>query len=659
MRLLSHKSDARVPFREALFCRAMIMGAGGEGSADHDPYLLWLGYDHVSMRSITARLAYTHHVGGPDEPTLLSRPVFVDPCGPEMSRWSYTARLFGHPYGFVCIGPDWNVWLHESEDEYGARLFRRKRLIGQVSTPDDVVGPVNLAVVDLEANGIPDLIGGCFCGYPDGYWPQVGSTTDNAPWSQIVRSRFDENGKWRGGQERGFLYRFKNCGTAQDPRFDSPGTPILGPDGNRIEFFGVASACPVDLDGDGDTDLVCGQCDGNLIYVENVGSPSAPRFIHRGPIRRPDGSAWELRTRQSQPAGISTDPAGRKIILLSGIHFGCAPIVGLGDDGLPVLGPEETFFTPGGDVHGPCFSVPVPVDWDGDGDIDLIVGSESGEVEFIENVGSTRNPLFAAPVPLRAKGEAIRITPGPEGSVQGPQESQWGYTNPAVGDWTGDGTDDLILGTSLGRMFLYRNEGRDGEGKPILAEAVILRQADGPFETVWRQRPCIADIDADGQTELVALDPGGRLAVYRKVDPSEPVLLDEGTLLWDPAGAPFKLDGHRNQGSVLAGRTKLWLADVTGSGTLDVIFGTILGKLDPVPTGRIPAVRWIENVGTPTEPRFDRIRDVTFNGRPLALGRHTPAPCLADLDGDGRPEMLVGIDCGALLHFEPTEFRFC
>ncbi|MAE67067.1 MAG: hypothetical protein CMJ18_22630 [Phycisphaeraceae bacterium] len=655
MRLLRHEPDARIPFREALLSRAMVLGADAAGDAQ---YLLWLGYDHLSQRGLTGRLAFTRHVGGPDEPTLLSRPVFVEACGPEMTRWAYAADRFGYPHGFVSIGPEWTVWIHTSETEYGVRLFTQKEQIGQVSTPDDVVGPVNLAVADLGGDGIPDLIGGCFCGYPDGYWPPVGDRTDNAPWSEIVKSRFDENGKWRGGSERGFLYRFRNVGTAQAPRFEGHGAPLVDPEGLPIEFFGVATACPVDLDGDGDVDLICGQCNGNLIYLENIGEPGAPQFVDRGPVRRPDRTPWELVTRQSQPAAVNRDPAGRTIILLSGIHFGCVPVIGMGDDGVPILGPEETFLTAGGDVHGPTFSVPAAVDWDGDGDIDLIVGAESGAVEFIENTGGPQSPRFAAPVPLLAGGKPIRITPGPEGDVQGPQESSWGYTNPAVGDWTGDGTDDLILGTSLGRMILYRNTGRDRNGMPMLAEGVWLRQGDGTFDTVWRQRPCIADIDADGRTELIALDPQGRLAVYRKIDSADPALLDEGTLLLDPDDQPYKLDGHQNRGSVLAGRTKLWMSDVTGTGTLDVLFGTILGKVEPVPDGRVPTVRWIANIGTPTVPRFGRARDVTFNGGPLALGRHTPTPCMVDIDGDGEPEMLIGIDCGALLLFEPSELRF-
>ena len=194
MRLLPHQSDARVPFREALFCRAMVME---KDEAGHDQYLLLLSYDHHSMRSLTPRLAYARHVGGRDEPSLLSRPVFAETWVPEMGRASYSARLFGYPHGFVSLGPDRQVRIHLSEAEYGTRLFRESRCIGRLSVPDGVKGPVNLTVADLNGDGAPDLIGGCFTGFPEDYFPNVGNRTDGASWSAIVQSRFDEDGKER------------------------------------------------------------------------------------------------------------------------------------------------------------------------------------------------------------------------------------------------------------------------------------------------------------------------------------------------------------------------------------------------------------------------------------------------------------------------------
>ncbi|MDP6450588.1 MAG: hypothetical protein QF773_07220, partial [Lentisphaeria bacterium] len=99
--------------------------------------------------------------------------------------------------------------------------------------------------------------------------------------------------------------------------------------------------------------------------------------------------------------------------------------------------------------------------------------------------------------------------------------------------------------------------------------------------------------------------------------------------------------------------------DVTGNGTWDVLFGIIMGRTAPVPTGaKITEVHWIENTGTVTKPAFGRICRVSFNGWPLARGRHTPAACAVDLDGDGKLEMLVGIDGGDIMMFEASELDF-
>ncbi len=62
MRQLRHTSDARAPFREGLFCQAIVTG---EGRRKHDPSRLWPGYDEAAMSGFAARLAITRHIGAP------------------------------------------------------------------------------------------------------------------------------------------------------------------------------------------------------------------------------------------------------------------------------------------------------------------------------------------------------------------------------------------------------------------------------------------------------------------------------------------------------------------------------------------------------------------------------------------------------------------
>ncbi|MDP7338690.1 MAG: hypothetical protein QF786_05180, partial [Vicinamibacterales bacterium] len=78
-------------------------------------------------------------------------------------------------------------------------------------------------------------------------------------------------------------------------------------------------------------------------------------------------------------------------------------------------------------------------------------------------------------------GRPIRVTPGPEGDVQGPQESMWGYTNPAVGDWTGDGNPDLILGTSLGSCLAMLTAAHE----PLVKAAALNHISPYVADVVW------------------------------------------------------------------------------------------------------------------------------------------------------------------------------
>src|SRR5262249_10308121 len=96
-------------------------------------------------------------------------------------------------------------------------------------------------------------------------------------------------------------------------------------------------------------------------------------------------------------------------------------------------------------VKSGALSRPFAVDWNGDGKLDLLSGNSAGYIQYFENVGTVAAPAFADRGYLKAGGQVIRIMAGPSGSVQGPAETKWGYTNISVADWDLDGKLDILV----------------------------------------------------------------------------------------------------------------------------------------------------------------------------------------------------------------------
>lgn len=67
------------------------------------------------------------------------------------------------------------------------------------------------------------------------------------------------------------LQAYENVGTPQIPEW-VPNSDLV----DGVVYVSSMTLCFADLDGDGDLDLSAGQLYGNLIYYENLGSPSGP-----------------------------------------------------------------------------------------------------------------------------------------------------------------------------------------------------------------------------------------------------------------------------------------------------------------------------------------------------------------------------------------------
>ncbi len=274
------------------------------------------------------------------------------------------------------------------------------------------------------------------------------------------------------------------------------------------------------------------------------------------------------------------------------------------------------------DINFPSYDIPVAIEYfpaayvidvDLDGRKDLIVSPNQKDplqnldvAWYYKDISDNEAPLYELQEKRFIANDMLDFGTG---------------ANPTFFDYNGDGLLDLVVGMYdefidgdpgfHSRLILYENTGTHEEPAFELVDDNYLNFTEflggaGNFDFV----PCFADIDGDGDKDLFVGEYGGILYFAENLagpgNPAEfgPIEYGWQNILGEAFFAPF-------------------FFDLDGDGALDILFGDRRGE-----------VRFLKNIGSPSEPVFNpdvndpvnirRLGDFTVRGPGSFAGMSAP-----------------------------------
>ena len=391
------------------------------------------------------------------------------------------------------------------------------------------------------------------------------------------------------GTGNGRITFFRNIGTPTTPAWR-----FVTDEYADIDVGSYAAPTFADVDADDDYDMFIGNSDGYVAFYRNIGTR--------------EEAVWMLVTNDylgtsvsgsAQPVLADVDDDG-DLDFFVGSNY---EISHWRNDGDPTV-PSWTLVTHQyANIYEPSSGLaPVFADLDEDGDLDMLLGWKYGPIRTYTNLGTPSAPVWA-----RTVDDTCPLDLG-------------GYSTPVLADWDGDGDLHMPVGDHHKRVRMLRNEGGEWAGGRWTDAGLVT--AVNP-DDLYHPAPTLVDIDADGDLDLFVGEDDG--------------MVDFLTNLGSRTDPNWVLTAIGYQGFDVGTHAKPTFGDLDSDGDYDLLIGEKYGRL-----------HFYENIGTPASPSW-ATPDHYYGG--VDVGDYS-APLLTDLDGDLDPDLLIGDEDGRIWAYE-------
>lgn len=266
---------------------------------------------------------------------------------------------------------------------------------------------------------------------------------------------------------------------------------------NGVDLGTDAGPTFVDLDGDGDYDMIAGKDNGAFVYYKNTGSVTVPAFtVQAGaanPLNGVDVGDF------SMPAFVDIDNDGDYDIVAGEYDGVFNYYENTGNTTTPVYTVRTGAANPLNGVDVGEDSAPVLADMDNDGDWDMFAGEYSGIFNYYENTGTAASPTFT-------------VRTGAANPMNGFSVGGGDMSDPCIFDMDCDGDWDVIAGEYDGKFHYYENTGT--VSAPVFTERTGAANPLNGFDTGACSAPSAADLNGDLDADVLTGADAGTFLYY-------------------------------------------------------------------------------------------------------------------------------------------------